>query len=76
VAVQQAIDALVAEKTVLVIAHRLSTVTGADQILVIDDGRVAERGTHEELLVAKGRYAAMWSAQTGARQWRVAATRS
>ncbi|MFE5856176.1 ABC transporter ATP-binding protein [Streptomyces sp. NPDC056500] len=74
VAVQQAIDALVAHKTVLVIAHRLSTVTGADQILVIDGGRVAERGTHTELLTAQGRYADMWAAQTGARRWRVAAS--
>ncbi|MFD4831306.1 ABC transporter ATP-binding protein [Streptomyces uncialis] len=76
VAVQQAIDALVQEKTVLVIAHRLSTVTGADQILVIDHGRVSERGTHDELLTADGRYAAMWSAQTGARQWKVAAAQT
>ncbi|MGX2992847.1 ABC transporter ATP-binding protein [Streptomyces sp. JNUCC 64] len=71
VAVQQAVDALVREKTVLVIAHRLSTVTGADQILVIEDGKVAERGTHTGLLAAGGRYAAMWAAQTGARAWRV-----
>ncbi|MFD8940373.1 ATP-binding cassette domain-containing protein, partial [Streptomyces sp. NPDC059578] len=71
VAVQQAIDALVARKTVLVIAHRLSTVIGADQILVIEEGRVTERGTHDELLDSRGRYADMWAAQTGARQWRV-----
>ncbi|MGW4033442.1 ABC transporter ATP-binding protein [Streptomyces sp. NPDC004838] len=76
IAVQQAIDALVARKTVLVIAHRLSTVTGADQILVIDDGRISERGTHPELLEAGGRYARMWAAQTGARQWRVAGART
>lgn len=74
VAVQGAIDALVADKTVLVIAHRLSTVTGADQILVIDEGRVAERGSHFELLEAGGRYADMWRAQAGARRWKVSAT--
>ncbi|MEJ3746475.1 ABC transporter ATP-binding protein [Actinomycetes bacterium KLBMP 9797] len=73
VAVQQAIDALVADKTVIVIAHRLSTVVGADQILVLDGGTITERGTHQTLLDAGGRYAAMWAAQTRARHWRVPA---
>jgi ATP-binding cassette subfamily B protein IrtB len=71
VAVQQAIDALVADRTVVVIAHRLSTVVGADQILVLADGRIVERGRHTELLAAAGRYARMWEAQTRARHWRV-----
>jgi ATP-binding cassette subfamily B protein len=73
VAVQQAIDALVADRTVVVIAHRMSTVVGADQILVLTDGRIAERGRHAELLAAGGRYARMWEAQTRARHWRVGA---
>ncbi|MGK8491569.1 ABC transporter ATP-binding protein [Nocardia asiatica] len=72
--VQQAIDALVARKTVVVIAHRLSTVVAADQILVLEDGRVTERGTHDELLAQEGRYSAMWAAQSRARHWRVAAS--
>ncbi|MEU9918139.1 ABC transporter ATP-binding protein [Streptomyces sp. NPDC051001] len=58
-AVQDAIDALSANRTTLTIAHRLSTVRSADQIVVLDSGSVAERGTHEELLEKDGRYAAL-----------------
>ncbi|MEM7125970.1 MAG: ABC transporter ATP-binding protein [Chloroflexota bacterium] len=72
VAVQRAIDRLVEDKTVVVIAHRLSTVVAADTILVLEDGRITERGTHAELLALDGRYAAMWAAQQQARRWKVA----
>ncbi|WP_314177643.1 ABC transporter ATP-binding protein [Streptomyces winkii] len=57
--VQQAVDALSAGRTTLTIAHRLSTVRDADQIVVLDGGTVAERGTHDELLAADGLYAAL-----------------
>lgn len=69
VMVQQAIDRLVADKTVVVIAHRLSTVVAADQIVVLEDGRPTEIGNHATLLDAGGRYTSMWAAQTRARGW-------
>lgn len=60
--VQQAITRLTEGRTVLVIAHRLHTVTHADQIVVLDDGELVESGTHEDLLAANGRYRKLWDA--------------
>jgi subfamily B ATP-binding cassette protein MsbA len=61
--VQQAIDNLMKDRTVLVIAHRLSTVRNADCIVVLNNGKIAERGTHEELLAKGGEYAALYKTQ-------------
>jgi ABC-type transport system involved in Fe-S cluster assembly fused permease/ATPase subunit len=62
-AIQDALRAVSAHRTTLVIAHRLSTVVDADQIIVLDQGRIVERGTHASLLEAGGTYAAMWAMQ-------------
>ncbi|PNY25294.1 Heavy metal tolerance protein [Tolypocladium capitatum] len=64
--VQQAIRALSAGRTVFTVAHRLSTVVAADMILVVDGGRVVERGTHAELLELGGKYSRLWAMQTRA----------
>ena len=68
---QLAFEKLTKGKTVLMIAHRLSTIQNADLILVFDEGKIIERGTHDELLMAKGRYASMWNDYQTSIQWKV-----
>ncbi|OYR51451.1 ABC transporter ATP-binding protein [Halorubrum sp. Ea8] len=63
--IQRSLDRLAADRTTLVIAHRLSTVKDADTIVVLDDGEVVERGSHEDLLAADGLYANLWGVQAG-----------
>ena len=70
--IQKAFSALTKDRTVIMIAHRLSTVVGADRIIVLDRGRKAEEGTHEALVSAGGLYAWMWKDYTQAVRWRIA----
>jgi ATP-binding cassette subfamily B protein len=72
-AIQATLDGVQRNRTTIVIAHRLSTIVGADQIVVLDDGRVAERGTHADLLASGGLYAELWTRQAAERELESAA---
>ncbi len=69
--IQMAITELVKNKTLIVIAHRLSTIKSADQILVIDEGKIIQKGTHDELLEKKGLYNDFWQRRLKARSWKI-----
>src|SRR5699024_2020136 len=64
-AIQEQLYALMQDKTVIAIAHRLSTIAALDRLIVIDDGRIVESGTHDELLALGGLYAKLWQHQSG-----------
>jgi ATP-binding cassette subfamily B protein len=68
--IQDALDRVSRGRTTLVIAHRLSTIVGADEIIVLDQGVIAERGTHHQLLLKNGLYASMWNRQREAEEAR------
>ena len=68
--IQDELEKVSRNRTSLVIAHRLSTIVGADEIIVLDQGRIAERGTHSQLLAASGLYASMWNRQREAQEAR------
>ena len=70
--VQRALDRIARDRTVVMIAHRLKTVRSASSIVVVEDGRIAERGTHDGLLRQGGIYARLWELQTAAHALRFA----
>lgn len=69
VKIQEAFSELLKNRTVLIIAHRLSTITDSDEIMVLDEGSIVERGTHEKLLENRNLYGEMWESHTSAREW-------
>lgn len=71
VEVQKAIDSLIKGRTVIAIAHRLKTIKDADQIIVLDNGRIKEKGTHETLMQAEGLYAQLWNIQEQISGWKL-----
>ncbi|MDP9835697.1 ATP-binding cassette subfamily B protein [Neorhizobium huautlense] len=70
-AIQTALEHLVADRTLIVVAHRLSTIRNADQIIVVDQGHVAETGRHDDLLAQQGLYARLWHLRNQAASWQL-----
>ena len=74
--IQQGLISLIQGKTVIVIAHRLTTIREADNIVVVDNGHIVDTGTHEKLLVHGGLYQRMWQAHIDAGAWELASDES
>ena len=68
--IQEAINELVKSKTVIVIAHRLNTIVHADNIVVLNEGKLSEQGTHEQLITNNGLYKHMWDEQQRMKGWK------
>ena len=68
---QKAIDSLIKGRTVIAIAHRLKTIKDADRIIVLEDGRIKEEGTHDELIRKEGLYAHLWNIQESISGWKL-----
>ncbi|HAS01720.1 MAG TPA: ABC transporter ATP-binding protein, partial [Brevibacillus sp.] len=68
---QLALRELIKDKTVLIIAHRLTTICEADQIIVLKEGQIDDLGTHSELLAHNGLYKSMWDAYTSSAEWKI-----
>ncbi len=71
IAVQKALDELIKSKTIIVVAHRLSSISHADNIIVVEDGKICEYGTHKDLLAKKGFYTKMFEAQQRIKKWNI-----
>ena len=71
IAIQQAINSLVKNKTLIIIAHSLATITRAEQILVLEQGEIVQSGTHQQLLAQEGRYQKFWQGKTKAANWQI-----
>lgn len=69
--VQKALRELLADRTVIMIAHKLSTIRNVDQILVLEDGKISQRGTHETLIAQRGLYKKLWDMQYQTSSWKL-----